>query len=414
MLDIKRMRENPGEYKLALQKRSVDASVIDTILDLDQQRRDLLQEVESLQHEKNTQSAEIGKLAKQGVDISPLREKMNQLSQRITEGSEKVKGVQELLVQEMSVLPNIPHESVPLGESADDNVIIKTWGEPRDFDFDPLSHVELGEKNGWIDFDKGVKLAGNKFTLLMGTGATLSRKLQSLMLESAIARGYMEILPPYMARREILFGSGQLPKFEEDLYKIEKEESFLISTGEIPLVNMMTNEIIEGNLLPLKVTAATSCFRREAGAAGKETRGLIRVHQFDKVELVQITKPESSWDALEQIVSDAEAVLQWLRLPYRIVTLCTGDLTTFTSAKTYDIEVWFPSMHKYVEISSVSNCLDFQARRANIRYRDENRNVQFVHTLNGSGLAIGRCLAALLENRQQKDGSVLINDVLDF
>ncbi|HPJ13335.1 MAG TPA: serine--tRNA ligase, partial [Caldisericia bacterium] len=276
MLDIKRMRENPGEYKLALQKRSVDTSVIDTILDLDQQRRDLLQEVESLQHEKNIQSAEIGKLAKQGVDISPLREKMNLLSQRITEGSEKVKGVQELLVQEMSVLPNIPHESVPLGESADDNVIVKTWGEPRDFDFDPLSHVELGEKNGWIDFDKGVKLAGNKFTLLMGIGATLSRKLQSLMLESAIARGYMEILPPYMARREILFGSGQLPKFEEDLYKIEKEESFLISTGEIPLVNMMANEIIEGTALPLKVTAATSCFRREAGAAGKETRGLIR------------------------------------------------------------------------------------------------------------------------------------------
>ncbi|MDD4029345.1 MAG: serine--tRNA ligase [Caldisericia bacterium] len=412
MLDIKRLRENPEDIKRALQKRSIPPSVIDSILALDRQRRELLQDVESLQHEKNQQSSEIGSLAQKGEDISALRKQMNEISEKIAQGSEKIKDIQELLMKEMSLLPNIPDDSVPLGDSAAENVVLKTWGKPRTFSFDPLSHVELSEKNRWIDFDKGVKLAGNKFTLLMGKGAILSRKLQSLMLDSASARGYTEIIPPVLARREILFGSGQLPKFEDDLYKIEKEDSFLISTGEIPLVNMMSHEIIEENDLPLKLTAATSCFRREAGAAGKETRGLIRVHQFDKVELVQLTKPEASWDALEQILHDAEAILQWLQLPYRVVTLCTGDLTAFTSSKTYDIEVWFPSMHKYVEISSVSNCLDFQSRRANIRYRDTDRNLQFVHTLNGSGLAVGRCLAALIENRQQEDGSILVEDVL--
>jgi seryl-tRNA synthetase len=413
MLDLKQLRENPDMFKMALQKRSIPSSVIDSILALDQQRRELLQDVETMQHEKKIQSATIGQLAKKGEDISSLRATMNTISEKISEGSDKIKDIQDLLLKEISMLPNIPDESVPIGDSAQDNVVIKTWGKPREFDFDPLSHVELGEKNRWIDFDKGVKIAGNKFTLLTGKGAILSRKLQSLMLDSASARGYTEIIPPFLARRDVLFGSGQLPKFEEDLYKIEKEDSFLISTGEIPLVNMMSNEIVEEKDLPFKFAAATSCFRREAGAAGKETRGLIRVHQFDKVELVHLTKPATSWDALEQILQDAQAVLEWLQLPYRVVTLCTGDLTAFTSSKTYDIEVWFPSMHKYVEISSVSNCLDFQSRRANIRYRDQDRNLHFVHTLNGSGLAVGRCLAALMENRQQKDGAILVEDVLN-
>ncbi len=412
MLDIKRIRENPDAIKKGLKKRSVEGSAIDEIVELDMQRRSLLREVESLQHEKNEQSSKIGFMAKKGEDISGLRSEMKMVAEKITDGTERLRIVDEQIFNHLSQLPNIPDDSVPYGEDAEDNPVIKTWGNIPTFTFDPLSHVELGEKLQWIDFERGVKLAGNKYSLLRGTGAKLARKLQSLMLDNASDRGYQEIAPPFTARREVFFGSGQLPKFEDDLYKLEQDDCFLISTGEVPLVNMMGGEILDETSLPLKLTAATSCFRREAGAAGKETRGLIRVHQFEKVELVRMTTPDHSWEALEEMLADAESVLQKLQLPYRVVTLCTGDLTAFTSAKTYDIEVWFPSMQKYVEISSVSNCLDFQSRRANIRYRNKERKVDFVHTLNGSGVAVGRCMAALIENRQMEDGSIQLSDLL--
>ncbi|MCK5847913.1 MAG: serine--tRNA ligase [Caldisericia bacterium] len=412
MLDIKLFRDQPDMVKEALNKRSIDSSVVKRVIELDLNRRELLQEVESLKHQKNDQSAKIGEMARKGEDISKIRETMRVVSDSISDGNDKVRSIQEELNDLLLDLPNLPDKSVPYGESEEDNPVKKTWGDVSKMEFPPLSHIELGEKNNMIDFDRGVKIAGNKFVMLRGKGAILARKLQNMMLENAGKRGYTELAVPFIAKRSTLLGSGQLPKFEDDLYKLDGEDSFLIPTGEVPLINTRAGEIIPTSELPIKITAVTSCFRREAGAAGKETRGLIRVHQFEKVELVRLTKPEESWDALEEMLEDAESILKKLKIPYRVITLCTADLTAFTSSKTYDIEVWFPSMNKYVEISSVSNCIDFQARRANIKYRDDNKKLKFVHTLNGSGVAVGRCMASLMENRQRADGSLDLDDIL--
>jgi seryl-tRNA synthetase len=412
MIDIKLLREKPSYVKEGLIKRGIHEAQIDEIITLDVQRRKCLQEVENWLYQKNQQSRKVGMLTKDEVDIEPLREEIKKTSMQIKILEEREESLGKKMIELLLDLPNIPDSSVPYGTRIEDNVEIRKWGSIPSFSFTPKNHYDLGINNQMIDFDRGVKLGGNKFPLLLGKGALLSRKLAFFMLTNAIERGYLEINPPIVGKREIFYGSGQLPKFEEDLYKIDGEESFLIPTGEVPLVNLFREEIVKGDELPKKLTAWTLCFRKEAGAAGKETKGLIRVHQFEKVELVRITKPEDSNDALEEIVMDAEDVLQKLNIPYRVVLLSTFDMTGFSSSKTYDLEIWFPSMNQYVEISSCSNCKDFQARRANIRYRDDKGTVQFVHTLNGSGVAIGRCMAAILENYQKEDGTIALPAVL--
>lgn len=411
MLDIKLLRENPSVIKAGMIKRGIHEAQIDEIIELDQKRRKNLQEVENLQYEKNLRSKQVGLLAKEGKEVSQIKEEVKQMTRTIKTLEERIDTLAQNLEACLLELPNLPDLSVPYGTKLEDNQVIRSWGTVPTFTFPPKNHYDLGIKNHWIDFDRGVKLGGNKFTLLTGQGASLSRKLANFMINNAIKRGYLEINPPLIGRREIFFGSGQLPKFEDDLYKIEEEDNFLIPTGEVPLVNMYREEILAKEILPIKLTAWTPCFRKEAGAAGKDTKGLIRVHQFEKVELVQITKPEHSNQALEEIVLDAEDLLQQLGIPYRVVLLSTFDMTGFSTAKTYDLEIWFPSMNQYVEISSCSNCKDFQARRANIRYREET-GTSFVHTLNGSGLAIGRCMASIMENYQQQDGSIILPSVI--
>lgn len=412
MIDIKLLRENPALVKEGMIKRGIHEAQIDEIITLDQKRRKCLVDCENLLYQKNQQSRKVGLLSKEGADITVLREDIKKATMMIKTLESREEEIGKQMNALMLDLPNLPDKSVPYGTKLEDNVEIRKWGKLPDFDFLPKNHYDLGIQNHMIDFDRGVKLGGNKFPLLLGDGALLSRKLANFMLNNAIKRNYLEINPPILGKREIFFGSGQLPKFEEDLYKIDGEDSYLIPTGEVPLVNLFRDEILKEDDLPKKLTAWTSCFRKEAGAAGKETRGLIRVHQFEKVELVRLTKPEDSSSALEEIVLDAEDVLQQLAIPYRVVLLSTFDMTGFSSSKTYDLEIWFPSMNQYVEISSCSNCKDFQARRANIRYRDEKGVVQFVHTLNGSGVAIGRCMASILENYQTQDGGIKLPDVL--
>lgn len=393
-------------------KRGQQESEIQRIIALDLERRNILKEAEALKYKKNLQSKEVGELAKKGTDISQIREEIRKAGEMIQLLESKSQGIEKDLNDLLLMMPNLPDDSVPLGQSEMDNVVIREWGQIPEFKFTPKPHWELGIQNGMLDFDRGAKLGGNKFPLLKGAGAALSRKLGQFMLENAIQRGYLEINPPLIGKKEIYIGSGQLPKFEEDLYKIEGEESYLIPTSEVPLVNLFANEILNPSILPIKLTALTPSFRKEAGAAGKETRGLIRVHQFEEVELVHITKPEESMNALEEIVQDAEDVLQKLQLPYRVVLLCTYDMTGFSTAKTYDLEIWFPYLQKYVEISSCSNCTDFQSRRANIKYRDDKGQTAYVHTLNGTGIAIGRCFASLLENQQNEDGTFTLPEAL--
>lgn len=412
MLDIKLFRENPEIIKQGMIKRGIHEAQLDEIIQWDRMRRKYQQEAENHQYEKNKRSKQVGLLAKEGIDTSVIKEEVKHLTLTIKTLEERIDSLAQKMESSMLNLPNLPDLSVPYGTKLEDNLLVRSWGSIPAFSFEPKNHVDLGVHQNWIDFDRGVKLGGNKFPLLLGEGARLSRKLVHFMLENAIRRGYLEVNPPLIGRREIFVGSGQLPKFEDDLYKIEDESSFLIPTGEVPLVNLFREEILSMGSLPTKLTAWTPCFRKEAGAAGKETKGLIRVHQFEKVELVQLTKPEDSSQALEQIVLDAEDVLQQLAIPYRVILLSTYDMTGFSSSKTIDLEIWFPSMNQYVEISSCSNCKDFQARRANIRYRDESGVVQFVHTLNGSGLAVGRCMAAIMENYQQEDGTIILPKVL--
>ncbi|MBE6046887.1 MAG: serine--tRNA ligase [Clostridium sp.] len=415
MLDLKRIRTNPEEIKKALTNRGedFDISVIDELIDLDEERRKILVKVEALKSKRNQVSAEIPKKKKAGEDVTAVMAEMRELGDEIKEFDVKTNEIDEKIKYIMLRIPNIPHPSVPEGESDEDNVQIKTWGEPTKFDFEPKAHWDLGTDLNILDFERGGKIAGSRFTVYKGLGARLERSIINYFLDKhTTENGYTEVLPPYMVNRDSMTGTGQLPKFEEDAFKVENNGYFLIPTAEVPVTNMYRNEVLSGEDLPLKYAAYSACFRAEAGSAGRDTRGLVRQHQFNKVELVKFCKPEQSYEELDKLVADAESVLQGLGLPYRIVRICKGDLG-FTAALKYDIEVWMPSYNRYVEISSCSNFEDFQARRANIKYRENPKaKPQFVHTINGSGVAIGRTVAAILENYQQADGTVKVPEAL--
>lgn len=415
MLDLKRIRTNPEEIKKALTNRGedFDVSVIDELISLDEERRKILVQVETLKGKRNQVSAEIPKKKKAGEDVTAIMAEMRELGDEIKEFDVKTGEIDERIKYIMLRIPNIPHPSVPEGESDEDNVQIKTWGEPTKFDFEPKAHWDLGTDLNILDFERGGKIAGSRFTVYKGLGARLERSIINYFLDKHTSEnGYTEVLPPYMVNRDSMTGTGQLPKFEEDAFKVENNGYFLIPTAEVPVTNMYRNEVLAGDDLPLKYAAYSACFRAEAGSAGRDTRGLVRQHQFNKVELVKFCKPEQSYEELDKLVADAESVLQGLGLPYRIVRICKGDLG-FTAALKYDIEVWMPSYNRYVEISSCSNFEDFQARRANIKYRENPKaKPQFVHTINGSGVAIGRTVAAVLENYQQADGTVKVPEAL--
>lgn len=412
MLDIKFIRNNIEflEDVLAKRKAKVDLNEFEQV---DAERRNILAEVESLKHKRNISSNEIGKMKREGQDASVLLEEMGKVSQRIKELEKDVVDLETKLEYFQMTIPNVFHESVPYGKGEEDNKEVRKYGNIKDYSFQPKTHDEIGEKLGILDFERGAKLSGSRFTVYKGMGAKLERALINFMLDiHTNENGYTEILPPFLVSRETMTGTGQLPKFEEDLYKTI-DDMFLIPTAEVPLTNIHAKEILDMNMLPIYYTAYTPCFRREAGSYGKDVKGLIRQHQFNKVELVKIVKPEDSYEELEKMTNDAEKILQRLGLPYRVVELCTADIG-FSAAKTYDIEVWLPGQDKYREISSCSNTEDFQARRAKIKYRaaEGAKGSEFVHTLNGSGLAVGRTLIAILENYQQEDGSVIIPEAL--
>ena len=413
MIDIELIRNRPDYVKERLSTRDKELpKLVDKVLELDRRRREIIKKLDELRRERNELSKKIGTLKKEGKDTAEIQEKVKTIKIGIDKLEGELRKVEEELKNTLLWIPNLPHPSVPIGESEEDNVEIRRWGEPRSFNFEPKPHWEIGERLGILDFKRGAKLSGSRFTVLSGWGARLERALINFMLDLHLKKGYKEIFPPHLVKPEALIGTGQLPKFEEDLYKCERDNLYLIPTAEVPLTNLHREEILKEEELPIYYTAYTPCYRREAGAYGKDIRGIIRQHQFDKVELVKIVHPETSYDELEKLTKDAEEVLQLLELPYRVVELCTGDLG-FSAAKTYDIEVWFPSQNKYREISSCSNCEDFQARRMNTRFKDSKTGKnRFVHTLNGSGLAVGRTLAAILENYQQEDGSVVIPKVL--
>ncbi|SET04131.1 serine--tRNA ligase [Anaerobranca gottschalkii] len=412
MLDLKVIRQNPEIVKKALTNRGEDPQVIDKILELDNQRRENLTKVEMLKKLRNETSQEISKLKKEKIDCEDKILKMREVGEEIKELDDLVREIDEKMMNVLLRIPNIPHESVPVGGSEEDNVEVKRFGEPPKFNFQPKAHWDIGADLDIIDFERAGKVTGSRFTFLKGLGAKLERALINFMIDTHIQNGYTEILPPFMVNEESLKGTGQLPKFEEDAFKVTNNGYYLIPTAEVPVTNYHKDEIIDGDKLPILYTAYSPCFRAEAGAHGRDTRGLIRQHQFNKVELVKFSHPEKSYEELEKLLLDAERILQALGLHYRVVTLCTGDLG-FSAAKTYDIEVWLPSFNTFREISSCSNFEDFQARRANIKFRPQPKEkAQYLHTLNGSGLAVGRTLAAILENYQQEDGSVLIPKVL--
>ena len=411
MLNIKRVRENPEEVREGLRKRSGEYD-IDSVLQIDDQRRALLAEVEEKKAEKNRVSKEIPLKKKKGEDVSEIFESMRKLSDEIKGYDERLREIDEKMRDALLNIPNIPHPSVPVGKDDAENVELRKFGTPTSFDFEPKAHWDLGTDLGLLDFDRGAKLSGARFTVMTGKGARLERAIYNFMLDlHTLDQSYTEIEPPYLVNRASMTGTGQLPKFEEDMYHCEADDLFLIPTAEVPVTNLYRDDILEEKDLPVYLTAFTPCFRREAGSAGRDTRGIVRQHQFDKVELVKFVEPATSYDELEKLTDDAEEVLRRLGLPYRVVQLGTGDLG-FSSAMTHDIEVWMPSYGRYVEISSCSNFEDYQARRANIRYRDSKGKTQFVHTLNGSGLAVGRTWAAIVENYQNADGSITIPDVL--
>jgi seryl-tRNA synthetase len=415
MLDPAFVREHMEEVRRRLSARGVDfTKELEQLATLEAQRRRIIPQLEGLKREQNAASDEVARIKRQGGDARPIFEANKQRAAKIKQLEVELESVEGQRSRLMAVVPNLPHETVPVGSSAADNVVVRTWGEKRDFDFEPKAHWDLGPALGIIDFERATKISGARFSILMGAGAQLERALINFMLHlHTTEHGYTEIEPPFLVNSATLYGTGQLPKFEQDLFKISGEwDLYLIPTAEVPVTNLYRGEILDGRRLPLKYTAYTPCFRSEAGSHGTDVRGLIRQHQFDKVELVKFTTPETSYDELERLTADAERVLQLLGLPYRTVVLCTGDMG-FSSAKTYDIEVWLPSQNAYREISSCSNCEAFQARRANIKYRPQGTGkADFVHTLNGSGLAVGRTLIAVLENYQQADGSVVIPEAL--
>ncbi|MEK8088205.1 serine--tRNA ligase [Thermithiobacillus plumbiphilus] len=411
MLDPQTLRSNLSWTTEQLARRGfrLDASAVEA---LDQQRKSLQMDLEALQARRNSVSKAVGQAKARGEDTAPILAEVAGLGETIKEKQAALEAVQADWDQILMGTPNLPHESVPEGKSEEDNVEIRRWGEPARLDFAPKDHVEIGEGLGILDFAAGAKLAGARFTVLRGLGARLERALTQFMLDlHSSAHGYTEIAPPYMVNADSLRGTGQLPKFEEDLFALRDDPYYLIPTAEVPVTNLVRGEILSADQLPLRYVAYTPCFRREAGAYGKDVRGMIRQHQFDKVELVQVVQPEQSYAALEELLGHAETVLQRLGLPYRVVVLCTGDMG-FSAAKTYDIEVWLPSQGKYREISSISNFEAFQARRMQARFRGPDGKPQLVHTLNGSGLAVGRTLVALLENFQEADGSVRIPQAL--
>jgi seryl-tRNA synthetase len=411
MLDIKRIRNNPKEVNELLKRRNPELS-IDRALALDERRRELLKEFESKKAYQNKTSKKIPQLKKAGEDIKDILDEMKKLSLEIKEMEGQVKEVEEQIEEELLGIPNIPNPGIPVGQSEEDNKEIRTWSEPTKFDFEPKAHWDIGEELGILDFERASKITGSRFSMFKGQGARLERALISYMLDTqTLKNNFKEVSPPFMVNKTSMIGTGQLPKFEEDVFKIPQKDFYLIPTAEVPLTNIYRGEILDVEQLPEYLTAYTPCFRSEAGSAGRDTRGLIRNHQFDKVEMVMLSKPEDSYDQLEILTSFAEKILQDLKLPYRVLELCTGD-TGFSSAKTYDLEVWMPSYDNYVEISSCSNFEDYQARRANLRYRNEDGKVEYVHTLNGSGLAVGRTFAAVLENYQNEDGTVTVPEVL--
>lgn len=411
MLDARFVRDNFDKVKESLKKRGYEFPLAEFIT-INENRMVLLKEVEDLKNRRNVVSEDIGRLRQQKGDASVQLEEMKAVAEKIKLLDEKLKSFEDETRLLLLTIPNIPHESVPAGNDETENVEIRKWGEPRDFDFAPLNHWDIAETLDIIDFERAAKIAGARFALMKGAGARLERALMNFMLDLNTSKGYMEVFPPVIVNKESMMGTGQLPKFEAELFRIADPEFYLVPTAEVPVTNIHRDEILKEENLPLYYTAYTPCFRREAGSYGKDTRGLIRQHQFNKVELVKFVKPEDSYGELEKLTEDAEDILQKLDLPYRVVALCTGDLG-FSSAKTYDIEVWLPGQEKYREISSCSNFEDFQSRRAGIRFKREGRKgTEFVHTLNGSGLAIGRTVVAILENYQEKDGSVTIPEVL--
>jgi seryl-tRNA synthetase len=410
MLDPKFLRENPDAVKVALENRRSGLS-LDSWYVLDKKQRALKQQIEKLQAEKNAASEQIAQFKRTGKDAQSILARMKEVDRETAQLASELKAAEEETRPMLLGIPNIPHASVPVGKDEKDNPVVRQWGERPTFSFTPKPHWELGERLGILDFQRGAKLTGARFTLYRGLGATLERALINFMLDLHTQNGYTETIPPFIVNRESMTATGQLPKFEDDLFHLQTEDYFLIPTAEVPLTNIHRGEILPEAQLPIRYVAYTPCFRREAGAYGKDTRGLIRQHQFNKVELVCLTQPERSYSLLDQLLGHAEEVLVRLGLSYRVVALCTGDIG-FSAAKTYDIEVWLPAQETYREVSSCSNFEAFQARRGMIRYRTSDGRVQYVHTLNGSGLAVGRVVVAILENGQQEDGSVIIPEAL--
>jgi seryl-tRNA synthetase len=412
MISIELIRKNPEYVKENLAKRDISLKDrIDDILKLDEERRHKIKRIEDLRALRNAKSKEIGSLKKQGLNTEALEEEIRLIKEEISTLEEELARIEKYTEDLLLRVPNLLHESVPYGKDENDNVEIKRWGEIPKFDFEIKDHADLGVLRGFIDFDQAAAISGSRFSILKGPLAKLERALINFMLDINTKNGYQEIVPPHLVKPQALVGTGQLPKFQEELYYIKDDDLYLIPTAEVPLVNAFKDTILKEDDLPINLTAYTPCYRREAGSHGKDVKGLIRQHQFDKVELVKIVHPDNSYDELEKLLSNAEEILQLLELPYRVVALCSGDIG-FSASKTYDIEVWIPSQNKYREISSCSNCEDFQARRANIRFKDKTGKNRFVHTLNGSSLAVGRTLVAIMENYQTKDNRIRIPKVL--
>lgn len=411
MLDIKRIRNNPEEIVEALKKRRGEYP-IQKLLDTDEKRREVIQKVESMKAEQNKLSKQVPQMKKNGEDTTELFKNLKKLSDDIKALDDDLKDIDEEIREYLMEIPNTPNKDVPVGLDDTENLEMRKWGEPRKFDFDIKAHWDLGVDLDILDFERATKISKSRFSVFKGKGARLERALMNFMVDlHTDKQGYTEMNTPVLMSPSAMMGTGQIPKFKEDMFYCEKDDMYLAPTAEVPVTNLLGGEILEQGSLPIYYTAFTQCFRREAGSAGRDTRGLIRNHQFEKVEMVKFVEPSTSYDELEKLTNNAEEILQLLEIPYRVVRLCSGDLG-FSSAMTYDIEVWMPSYNRYVEISSCSNFEDFQARRANIRYRDENNKPQYVHILNGSGLAIGRCFAAVIENYQQADGSIKIPEVL--
>lgn len=413
MIDIKEIRQNFDQVVEKLAVRGVDKAEIEEVKANDEKRRELIAQTEQLKNERNEVSKEIANLKREKANADDKIAQMKEVGNQITELDNQIRELDEKVEYTMARIPNIAHESVPVGEDEDENDELRRWGQPKEFDFTPKAHYEIGEELGILDFERGAKVSGTRFLYYKGLGARLERAVFNFMLDEHQKEGYQELLTPYLVNDKTMYGTGQYPKFKEDVFKMDDEERdlTLIPTAEVPLTNFYANEIIPGEQLPIYFTAFSPCFRSEAGSAGRDTRGLIRLHQFHKVEMVKFAMPENSYDELEKMTDNAENILRKLDLPHRVITLCTGDMG-FSAAKTYDVEVWIPAQDTYREISSCSNCVDFQARRAKIRFRNADGKPELVHTLNGSGLAVGRTVAAILENYQTADGTVKIPEPL--